>query len=114
MGISHHADIEDVEHNLPGLVRATNEWFRIYKIPDSKPENQFAFSGEARNKKYANEIVHETHEAWKRLISGATPPKGEKYDVQVSNMTVDGSKYKVGAGDPIVKALPKVFFSLHF
>ena len=35
---------------MPGLVRATNEWFRIYKIPDGKPENVFAFSGEAKNK----------------------------------------------------------------
>jgi inorganic pyrophosphatase len=43
-------DIEDVEKHLPGLVRATNEWFRIYKIPDGKPENVFAFSGEAKNK----------------------------------------------------------------
>jgi inorganic pyrophosphatase len=25
-------DIEDVERHLPGLIRATNEWFRIYKI----------------------------------------------------------------------------------
>merc|ERR1712098_641457 len=24
-------DIEDVERHLPGLVRASNEWFRIYK-----------------------------------------------------------------------------------
>merc|ERR1711939_283410 len=38
-------DIKDVERHLPGLLRATNEWFRIYKIPDGKPENQFAFSG---------------------------------------------------------------------
>jgi inorganic pyrophosphatase len=46
-------DIEDVERHLPGLLRATNEWFRIYKIPDGKPENQFAFSGECKNKKCA-------------------------------------------------------------
>ena len=44
-------DIEDVERHLPGLLRASNEWFRIYKIPDGKPENQFAFSGECKNKK---------------------------------------------------------------
>lgn len=25
-------DIEDVERHLPGLCRATNEWFRIYKV----------------------------------------------------------------------------------
>jgi inorganic pyrophosphatase len=46
-------DVEDVERHLPGLLRATNEWFRIYKIPDGKPENQFAFTGECKNKKYA-------------------------------------------------------------
>jgi inorganic pyrophosphatase len=50
--------------------------FRIYKIPDGKPENTFAFSGEAKNKKYAMEIVHECHESWRRLITGDTP-KGE-------------------------------------
>lgn len=44
-------DIEDVERHLPGLLRATNEWFRIYKIPDGKPENQFAFTGECKNKR---------------------------------------------------------------
>ena len=32
------------------MLQATNEWFRIYKIPTGKPENQFAFNGEAKNK----------------------------------------------------------------
>lgn len=68
-------DVEDVEKHLPGLIRATNEWFRIYKIPDGKPENVFAFSGEAKNKKYATDIIFETHEAWKQLINGATDKK---------------------------------------
>ena len=48
---------------------------RIYKIPDGKPENTFAFSGEAKNKRYATEIIHECHEAWRRLISGESPAK---------------------------------------
>ena len=86
-------DIEDVERHLPGLLRATNEWFRIYKIPDGKPENQFAFSGECKNKKwvflflscgcfvltwsrYAMDIVRECAEAWERLITGKSP-RGE-------------------------------------
>ncbi|KAG8421162.1 Inorganic pyrophosphatase, variant 2 [Metarhizium acridum] len=43
---------EDIESKLPGLLRATNEWFRIYKIPHGKPENQFAFTGETKNKEY--------------------------------------------------------------
>ena len=40
------------------------------QIPDGKPENMFAFSGEAKNKKYALEIILECHEAWKRLVAG--------------------------------------------
>ena len=84
-------DIEDVERHLPGLLRATNEWFRIYKIPDGKPENQFAFSGECKNKKYvssiksalvmligissryAMDIVRECAESWDKLVTGKTP-----------------------------------------
>ena len=76
-------DIEDVERQLPGLIRATNEWFRIYKIPDGKPENNFAFSGEAKNKKYATEIIHECHEAWRRLVSGESPAKTASYDLSM-------------------------------
>jgi inorganic pyrophosphatase len=67
-------DIEDVERHLPGLLRATNEWFRIYKIPDGKPENQFAFSGECKNKKYALEVIRECSDAWERLITGKQRP----------------------------------------
>ena len=46
-------DIADVERLMPGLLKATVEWFRIYKIPDGKPENQFAFNGEAKNREFA-------------------------------------------------------------
>jgi inorganic pyrophosphatase len=56
---------------------------RIYKIPDGKPENAFAFSGEAKNRKYATEIIHECHEAWRRLISGEAPAKTTNYDLSM-------------------------------
>jgi inorganic pyrophosphatase len=75
-------DIEDVERYLPGLLRATNEWFRIYKIPDGKPENNFAFNGEAKNAKYAFDVIHECNESWKKLISKGIPNKTDKYDIQ--------------------------------
>lgn len=84
-------DIEDVERHLPGLLRATNEWFRIYKIPDGKPENQFAFSGECKNKKYATDIVRECAEAWERLITG----KSDKHGVSLTNVTVPHSPERV-------------------
>ncbi|TPX58763.1 inorganic diphosphatase [Spizellomyces sp. 'palustris'] len=99
-------DIEDVEKLLPGLLRATNEWFRIYKIPDGKPENNFAFSGEAKNKKYATEVINETHEAWHRLITKAVPNKGESYDVTTANTTVADSPYKVGTDSAEYKSVP--------
>jgi inorganic pyrophosphatase len=63
-------DIEDVEKHLPGLLRATNEWFRIYKILDGKLENPFAFSGECKNRKYALEVIRECSDAWERLVAG--------------------------------------------
>ncbi|KAI9749587.1 MAG: Inorganic pyrophosphatase [Lichina confinis] len=84
-------DIEDVERHLPGLLRATNEWFRIYKIPDGKPENQFAFSGECKNKKYAMDIVRECAESWDKLVTGKTPSG----DVKTLNLTVAHSPSRV-------------------
>ncbi|WFD31413.1 inorganic diphosphatase [Malassezia sp. CBS 17886] len=95
-------DIEDVERHLPGLIRATNEWFRIYKIPDGKPENQFAFSGEAKNRSYATEIIHECHEAWRRLVSGQANDGG----IRLENTTVQDSKGCVAPTDPVVGAVP--------
>jgi inorganic pyrophosphatase len=87
-------DIEDVERHLPGLLRATNEWFRIYKIPDGKPENQFAFSGECKNKKYATDIVRECAEAWERLVSG----KSQRGEISLANLTVQHSQDRVEPG----------------
>ena len=42
--------------------------FRIYKIPDGKPENKFAFDGEFQSAEFANKIISETHEYWKQLV----------------------------------------------
>ncbi|KAG8526919.1 Inorganic pyrophosphatase [Bacidia gigantensis] len=88
-------DIEDVERHLPGLLRATNEWFRIYKIPDGKPENQFAFSGECKNKKYATEVVRECADSWERLITGKVSPGG----VSLANVTVPHSPNREQPGE---------------
>ncbi|CAD7084379.1 unnamed protein product [Hermetia illucens] len=61
-------DIADIEKHFPGLLRATVEWFKIYKIPDGKPENQFAFNGEAKNAAFATNVVAETHKFWQGLV----------------------------------------------
>jgi len=88
-------DIEDVEKKLPGLLKATEEWFRIYKIPDGKPENKFAFNGEAKNKAYATKVIRDAHQAWRRLITGQTSNKLEKTTIEIVNSTIEGCKEKV-------------------
>ncbi|CAH7684637.1 inorganic pyrophosphatase [Phakopsora pachyrhizi] len=83
-------DIEDVERLLPGLIRlAFLSFFAHY----GKPENQFAFSGEAKYKKYATEVVMECHEAWRRLL------KNGYAGISLANTTVERSSYRVASAD---------------
>lgn len=84
-------DIGDVEKLMPGFVTATVEWFRIYKMPDGKPENQFAFNGEARNKAFALQIIEQTHEQWKAMINDASNVGG----IDITNSTVEGTVQNV-------------------
>lgn len=48
--VSSLTDINDVRKYKPGYLEATLNWFRFYKVPEGKPENQFAFNGEFKNK----------------------------------------------------------------
>uniref|UniRef100_A0A8K9XDD3 inorganic diphosphatase n=1 Tax=Oncorhynchus mykiss TaxID=8022 RepID=A0A8K9XDD3_ONCMY len=65
-------NIDDVRRLKPGYLEATFEWFKKYKVPDGKPENQFAFNGEFKDRDFALKTVKETHEFWKSLISKKT------------------------------------------
>ncbi|KAG7308076.1 hypothetical protein JYU34_006718 [Plutella xylostella] len=84
-------DVADVETYYPGLLKATVEWFRLYKVPDGKPVNQFAFDGEAKNAEFAYKVIDEVHEFWKGLVNGAT----EANDISTLNVTVESSANKV-------------------
>lgn len=64
-------DLNDVNEHLPGILNATREWFRTYKIPAGKPANEFAFNEEYRNVKETLATIEECHEAWKKLVSGS-------------------------------------------
>ncbi|KAK2172742.1 hypothetical protein NP493_934g00050 [Ridgeia piscesae] len=72
---------------MPGFLKATNEWFRIYKIPAGKPENQFAFNGEAKNKSFALTIIKQANTQWQQLIKGQSKTEG----INCDNTTVSGS-----------------------
>jgi nucleosome-remodeling factor subunit len=78
-------DIHDVDKVMPGFLKATVEWFKIYKMPDGKPANEFAFNAEAKNKEFAENIIAGTHESWKKLIRRETDAKG----IVLTNTTLD-------------------------
>jgi len=69
-------DINDVDKVMPGFLKATVEWFKIYKMPDGKPANEFAFNGEPKNKEFAEKVIAGTHESWKKLMGGTTESGG--------------------------------------
>ena len=53
---------------MPGFLDATREWFKVYKVADGKPLNEFAFNGEFQNRDFALGVIEETNGYWKKLI----------------------------------------------
>ena len=80
-------DVEDIETHMPGFLAATIEWFKIYKMPDGKPANEFAFNGEPKNREFAEKIIAGTHESWKKLMSGSSNPMG----LSIINTSLDNT-----------------------
>lgn len=89
------SDINDVEKHMPGFLKATVEWFRIYKIPDGKPENQFAFNGEAKDREFAHRVIMETHESWQHLVEGKSDAGG----LNTSCVTVPNASSKLSQAE---------------
>jgi len=81
-------DIHDVDKVMPGFLKATVEWFKIYKMPDGKPANEFAFNGEPKNKEFAEKVISGTHESWKKMMSGATDCGG----ISLANTTLSNGQ----------------------
>ncbi|XP_071865354.1 inorganic pyrophosphatase Nurf-38 [Bombus fervidus] len=96
-------DVSDIEKHYPGLMKATVEWFKIYKIPDGKPENQFAFNGEAKPREFALHVIEEVNQQWQNLVKREAPAGG----IACTNTTVIGSPFKItpeAAEEIVVKA----------
>jgi len=91
------SDINDVEKLMPGFLRATVEWFKYYKVPDGKPENNFAFNSEFKNSEFAKEIIMATHVEWRSLVSGKENP-GE---LDISCLTVPYASKKIAIEEAV-------------
>uniref|UniRef100_A0A8D0L0R6 inorganic diphosphatase n=1 Tax=Sphenodon punctatus TaxID=8508 RepID=A0A8D0L0R6_SPHPU len=96
--------IDDVRKHKPDYLEATVDWFRVYKVPDGKPENQFAFNGEFKDKDFAVEIIQSTHEYWKALLH----KKADGGAIKCTNVLVCGSPYCCSEEDAksIVQSAP--------
>merc|ERR1712083_788476 len=69
-------DIQDVDKIMPGFLKATVEWFKIYKMPDGKPANEFAFDAKPKDREFAENVISGTHDSWKKLVAGEIDGKG--------------------------------------
>jgi len=79
-------DIHDIEKLMPGFLTATNEWFKIYKMPDGKPANKFAFDGKPKDREFAEGVTSSCHTFWKKLMSGESAGEGvSKTNTTLSN-----------------------------
>jgi inorganic pyrophosphatase len=88
-------DVSDLDTHCPGLIDATRQWFKSYKIPDGKPAHEFAFNGQIRDRAFATKIVAETAGAWKRLIGG----QGERGEISCVNRSQQESPYHLTPAD---------------
>ncbi|KAB0800652.1 inorganic pyrophosphatase [Photinus pyralis] len=84
-------DVGDLDKHFPGLLKATVEWFKIYKIPDGKPENQFAFNGEAKPADFALGVVDQVHKFWKQLVGKEVDAKG----ISCINTSLEGNSFMI-------------------
>eukprot|EP00241_Pyramimonas_parkeae_P012343 CAMPEP_0114232516 /NCGR_PEP_ID=MMETSP0058-20121206/4649_1 /TAXON_ID=36894 /ORGANISM="Pyramimonas parkeae, CCMP726" /LENGTH=300 /DNA_ID=CAMNT_0001343997 /DNA_START=175 /DNA_END=1077 /DNA_ORIENTATION=- len=62
---THMSDVADLEREMPGAVHAIREWLRVYKVPEGKPENEFAMEERALPRDFAMHVIEETHGLWK-------------------------------------------------
>ncbi|KAF7302575.1 Pantothenate kinase [Mycena chlorophos] len=87
-------NLGDVESNCPGIMTATKEWFRLYKLPDNKDENTFDLKDVA-HREYARDVVRRAHETWKSLVTFAGPTQL----VDLTNVTLRNSSTLVSSQD---------------
>lgn len=85
-------DVEDIKKHMPGLLEATHDWFKVYKMPAGKPANKFAFGGKTKNRAFATKVVMQTHQHWKDLVEGKKP---NRFNLSVVNANVDSSPHQV-------------------
>lgn len=61
--------LDDIGDLDPFVLGVTRDWFRLYKVPDGKKENEFVQDGKFFDKKFALEIIEKSNKAWHKLTN---------------------------------------------
>jgi inorganic pyrophosphatase len=77
------SSVEDVTlsttpDRIKRLADDVRHWFRVYKVPEGKPENEFAFQGAWLDVNTSLEIIQAHHQQWKALITARPPQDSSK------------------------------------
>ncbi|EJS44151.1 ppa2p [Saccharomyces arboricola H-6] len=70
-------NLENVEKYFPGILGATREWFRKYKVPAGKSLNKFAYGEQYMDSNSTIHTIKECHNSWQKFLSGSLQ---NKYD----------------------------------
>ena len=86
---------EDVEGaGVPDAVKRAMDdirhFFRVYKVPEGKGENDFAFGGKWLDRATTLQIIDATHAQWKALVQAG--PRAEKGAAWVPPGGLEGIK----------------------
>jgi hypothetical protein len=82
---------------------------RICKLPDYKPENQFAFGSRPMNRKYALDVIRDAHESWQRIALGNDESEAAHYGVECKNVTLQDSFGYTRLDAPVYTAIPAAY-----
>ncbi len=64
-------DLATLEKHMPGRVAEIVHWFKVYKIPDGKPENKFAFNDQPLDGEASVEVLRELHTQYKDVLKAS-------------------------------------------
>ena len=62
---------------------------KYYKTPAGSPPNEFAFDEQVKGKEFTVQVVNETHDQWKKLITGEIPAETDDYSISLQCTVYD-------------------------
>ncbi|KAJ9291957.1 hypothetical protein DTO021C3_397 [Paecilomyces variotii] len=105
-------DIGDVEAYMPGFLEMMKWWFRMYKVPDGKKENELASEGNIFGRDFAMDLIRDCHKSWKAMMNEERPEhtSSSLSDLGIRGSEILGQTYNEKEADPDKTAIDKSYF----